>query len=132
DLVVFFAYVTNLYAPMRALSKLSFMFSKADVGAERVCDVLGAQSDVRDLPSARTAPRLNGTVEFRNVSFGYDPSRPVLANANLRIRAGEKVAIVGATGAGKSTLACLVLRLYDPDRGAILLNGVDAREYKVQ
>ena len=132
DVVVFFAYVTNLYAPMRALSKLSFIFSKAGVGAERVCDVLLAQSEVGDLPTARPAPRLSGTVEFRNVTFGYDPARPVLSNVDLLIRAGETVAIVGATGAGKSTLACLMLRFYDPDRGAVLFDGVDARQYQVQ
>src|SRR5207244_1322265 len=101
-------------------SRLSFTFSRAGVGAERVCEVLGAQSEVRDLPTARRAPLLSGVIEFQDVTFGYDPTSPVLSNVNLRVAAGEKVAIVGATGAGKSTLASLILRFYDPDSGSVL------------
>ena len=86
----------------------------------------------RSLPGARPAPPLRGRVEMRGVSFCYDPPRYVLSDINLVIEPGEKVALVGPTGAGKSTLASLVLRLYDPTSGVVALDGVDIRHYTVQ
>src|SRR5262245_24638451 len=111
DVVVFFAYVTNLYAPMRALSRSTGRFFRAEVGAERVVEILRQGREVKDLPGARPAPRLRGRVEMRAVSFYYDQPKVVLSDINLDVQPGEKVAIVGSTGAGKSTLVSLVLRL---------------------
>ena len=132
DVVVFFAYVTNLYAPMRALSRSTGRFFRAEVGAERVVEILRQGQEVADFPGARPAPALCGRVEFRNVSFGYDPTKSVLSGIDLAIEAGEKVAIVGATGAGKSTLVSLVPRLYDPSEGVVAIDGQDVRRYTVQ
>jgi ATP-binding cassette subfamily B protein len=132
DVVVFFAYVTNLYAPIKALSRLSYSFNRATVGAERVAEVLQLRSDVSDAAGARPAPRLRGEIEFRGVSFEYVPGQPVLSGIDLRIAAGERVAIVGATGAGKSTLVALIPRLYDPSAGTVYVDGRDLRELTVQ
>jgi subfamily B ATP-binding cassette protein MsbA len=131
DVVVFFAYVTNLYAPIRALSRSTGRFFRAEVGAERVVEILRQGREVTDLPGARPAPPLGGLIEMRDVSFSYDPPRFVLSGITLAVQPGERVAIVGSTGAGKSTLVSLVLRLYDPTSGAILLDGEDIRRYTV-
>ena len=132
DVVVFFAYVTNLYSPMRALSRFSFGFNKARVGAERIAKVFEVRSDVADRPDARAAKPLKGEIEFKNVTFKYDTGQPALSEINLRIRAGEKVAIVGATGAGKSTLVSFVPRFFDPTSGSVWIDGEDIRNYQLQ
>lgn len=132
DVIIFFAYVTNLYAPMKALSRLSFTFNKATIGAERIADVLDARSEVSDRKDGRIVKQRVGEIEFRDVTFGYDPARPVLSHINLRIAPGEKIAIVGSTGAGKSTLASLIPRFFDPTSGAIYIDGEDIRNYQLQ
>jgi subfamily B ATP-binding cassette protein MsbA len=132
DMVVFFAYVTNLYSPMKALARLSYVTSKATVGAERIADILSVRSEVTDRPGAREISQYVGEIEFRDVSFEYQSRQPVLSRINLRIAPGEKVAIVGATGAGKSTLISLVPRLYDPSSGTVSIDGEDIRNYSVQ
>ncbi len=132
DMVVFFAYVTNLYSPMKALSRLSYVTSKASVGAERIADIMRVRSEVTERPEAREVSRLKGEIEFHDVSFEYQSGQPVLSRINLHIAPGEKVAIVGATGAGKSTLISLVPRLYDPSSGTVSIDGGDIRNYSVQ
>jgi ATP-binding cassette, subfamily B, bacterial len=132
DIVVFFAYVTNLYSPMKALSRLSYVSSKASVGAERIADIMRVRSEVTEHPGARGVSQLKGEIEFRDVSFEYQSGQPVLSGINLRIAPGEKVAIVGATGAGKSTLISLVPRLYDPSSGDVSIDGEDIRKYSLQ
>jgi ABC-type multidrug transport system fused ATPase/permease subunit len=97
------------------------------VGLERVFSVLDTELDVRDAPDAVTLPPVSGEIRFENVSFAYDDGRPVLRNIDLRIAPGEHVAIVGRTGAGKSTLAGLVLRFFDPQRGRVTIDGHDLR-----
>ena len=132
DVVVFFAYVTNLYAPMKALSKLSYTFSRAGVALERIAEVHAVQREVVELKDAAKAPVLNGEIEFRDVTFEYEPGRPILSNLNFLIYAGEKIAIVGATGSGKSTLVSLIPRLYDVTLGSVRINGSDIKNYKLQ
>lgn len=132
DLVVFFSYVINLYVPMRALAKLSYAVGKAGVAAERIADVMDVQREVSDRRGARTVLRLRGRIEFRDVSFAYAPGEPILSHVSFVVEPGEKVAIVGATGAGKSTLVSLVPRLYDPSGGAVCIDGEDIRYYSVQ
>ncbi len=132
DVVVFFAYVTNLYAPMRALARFSYVSNRAVVGAERIVEVLSVRSDVVDRKGARPAPRLDGRIEFLDVAFEYVPGQPVLSDINLTIEPGERIAVVGATGAGKTTFVSLIPRFYDPARGAVLINGEDLRNYSLQ
>src|SRR2546425_5867197 len=132
DVVLFFAYITNLYNPMKGLARSSYLFSRASVGAERIAEVMSVQSEVTDRKSARPAPRLKGQIEFRDVSFGYEAGRPVLSHINLAIAPGEKIAIVGPTGVGKSTLVSLVPRFYDPSEGKVRIDGEDLRNYTLQ
>jgi subfamily B ATP-binding cassette protein MsbA len=132
DVVIFFAYITNLYAPMRQLARLSYMFNRASVAAERIAEIMTLRSEVVDRARAKTAIGLKGSIEFLNVSFEYEQGQPVLSKIYLAIRPGERVAIIGATGAGKSTLVSLVPRLYDPSAGAVYIDGEDIRNYSVQ
>src|SRR2546429_379814 len=129
DVVIFFAYVNNFYTPMKAISRSANTFTKASVGAERIVEVLQYRSEVRDRKRSRPAPKFFGGIEFRNVCFEYEPGVTVLSNINLSIKPGEKLAIVGATGAGKSTLVSLVPRFYDPTGGAVMIDGQDIRNY---
>lgn len=132
DVIVFFAYVTNLYSPMKALSKLSYSLNKASIGTERITEVMQQRSEVVDRKNAAATGVLRGRIEFRDVAFEYEESQSVLSGVNLAIAPGETVAIVGATGAGKSTLVSLVPRFYDPTCGAVTLDGKDIRNFKVQ
>jgi len=132
DVIVFFAYVTNLYSPMKALSKLSYALGKAGVGAERVAEVMYQRSEVTDRENAVEANGFLGRIEFRNLAFEYEHGQPILSEINLTIAPGETVAIVGTTGAGKSTLVSLVPRFYDPTGGVVLLDGNDIRNFRVQ
>ena len=132
DVVIFFAYVTNLYAPMRQLARLSYMFNRASIGAERIAEVMTVRKEVVDRPGARKVSGLRGSIVFLNVSFEYEPGQRVLSHINLAVVPGEKVAIVGATGAGKSTLVSLIPRLYDPSAGVVCIDSEDIRNYSVQ
>lgn len=132
DVVVFFAYVTNLYAPIKALSRLWYSLNRATIGIERIGEVMELAYDVTDRPNATRARGLSGQIEFRDVSFAYEESREVLSRIQLKITAGERLAIVGATGAGKSTLVSLIPRLYDPTSGSVLMDGHDVRTFTVQ
>ena len=129
DVIVFFAYVTNLYAPIKALAKLSYSFTKASVAAERIAEILDQRTEVTDHTGARVCPPSVGAIEFRGVGFEYTQGRPVLSNVNLHINARDTLAIVGTTGAGKSTLVSLLPRLYDPTAGVILIDGEDIRNF---
>jgi len=131
DVIVFFAYVNSLYAPMRQLSRLTLKTNRASIGAERIAEILSQRSDVIDVPGARPAHRFHGHVEFQHVSFGYEPARPVLDDFSLSVLPGETVAIVGSTGAGKSTAASLLLRFYDPQAGRVAIDGHDVREFTI-
>src|SRR5258708_5015470 len=130
--IVFFAYVTNLYSPMKALSKLSYALGKAAVGAERIAEVMHQRSEVVDRENANAAGAFQGLIEFRNLAFEYEEGQSILSEINLTIAPGQTVAIVGATGAGKSTLVSLVPRFYDPTRGVVMLDGKDIRNFRVQ
>ena len=132
DVVLFFAYVSNFYNPMRGIARSSYLFSKASVGAERIAEVMSVRSEVTDRENARAVSGLNGAIEFRDVGFEYEAGRTVLTHINLAIEPGEKVAIVGATGAGKSTLVSLIPRFYDPTYGEIRIDGEDIRNYSLQ
>ncbi len=131
-MLVFIAYLTQLYSPIRTLGSLSNSFFKALAGAERVIELLDEKPRVVDRPDALRLDRVEGAIELDRVGFTYPGAEePALRQISLRIEPGDTVALVGASGAGKSTLARLFVRLYDPDVGAIRLDGHDLRELEL-
>jgi ATP-binding cassette, subfamily B, bacterial len=128
-LVVFLLYLSKMYKPVRELSKMTDTYSRALVALDRINGFLDVELDVRDLPGARRARRFRGTVELDHVTFGYKPDRPALVDATLTIPAGSVAAIVGPTGAGKTTLINLIGRFYDPQSGRVLIDGEDVRSF---
>ncbi len=129
SLIVFIFYLGKMYKPMQDLSKMTDAYAKAAVGYERIREVLDANHEIRDLPGARPAPPLKGRIEFENVQFGYEPDRPILHNLNLAIEPGQMVALVGPTGAGKTTIISLIPRFYDVDSGEVRIDGSDVRRF---
>jgi ATP-binding cassette subfamily B protein len=131
-LIVFLLYLGKMYKPMRDLSKLSDTVSKAAVGAERIKEVIRWEAETRDLPRARPAPRFKGEIAFEGVSFSYVPGQPVLKDVSLSIQRGQFAAIVGPTGAGKSTIASLIPRFYHPQAGQVKIDGTDVRMFTIR
>ena len=131
DLLVFMDYVRGFYRPLRRLSRTTERGAKATACGERVLEILETRPDVHDQPGAIPAPQFRGEIVFENVTFGYSEGLPVLKDINLHIHPGERIAIVGPTGAGKSTLVSLIPRFYDPTEGRVLIDGRDIREYKM-
>ncbi len=129
-LVVFFLYLGKMYKPMRELSKMTDTFSKAAVGFERIQEVLETERQVRDQPHARRAPRFKGRIEFEHVDFAYEAQRKILNDVNFVIEPGQIAAIVGPTGAGKTTIISLIPRFYDPLSGVVKIDGADVRTFK--
>jgi len=128
-LLVFVLYLGKMYKPMKDISKMSDTLSKAAISFERIGEILALESQVRDLPGAKPAPPLAGRIEFSHVRFGYDPDRPVLTDLNLVVEPGQRAALVGPTGSGKSTLIGLIPRMYDASGGQISIDGRDIRGY---
>ncbi|HXJ86823.1 MAG TPA: ABC transporter ATP-binding protein [Candidatus Binatia bacterium] len=129
SLIVFIWYLGKMYKPMQDFAKLSDAYSKAAVGYERIHEIVDTAPELRDLPAAKPAPRFAGEVGFENVNFSYTRGQPVLKNIHFRIEPGMMAALVGPTGAGKSTLAALIPRLFDPDSGTITIDRRDVREF---
>ena len=129
SLVLFIWYLGKMYKPMQDLSKVPDAYSKASVGYERIQEVLQAHRDVQDMPKARPAPRIKGRIEFENVTFAYD-DEPTLSNVSLTIEPGQLAALVGPTGAGKSTIINLIPRFYDPSEGVVKIDGEDIRQFR--
>jgi ABC-type multidrug transport system fused ATPase/permease subunit len=127
-LVAFTLYINRFFDPIRDLSQQYTQLQRAAVGAERIFNILDVPVQIQDRPEARTLPPIRGEVEFRDVVFGYSDGRSVLNGLSLRIQPGHTVAIVGPTGAGKSTIAGLITRFYDVQGGAVLVDGHDVRE----
>jgi ATP-binding cassette subfamily B protein len=131
-LVVFLLYLGKMYKPMRDLSKMTDTVSKAVIGAERIRELIRLEDGVSDRPYARTAPRFRGRIEFDRVYFGYHDSQPVIEDISLRIEPGQYVALVGPTGAGKSSIISLIPRFYDPSSGRLIIDGEDARNFSLR
>ncbi|HEX6739537.1 MAG TPA: ABC transporter ATP-binding protein, partial [Vicinamibacteria bacterium] len=131
DLTIFLSYLKDLYGPIQSISQNLAEISSSRAGLDRVFAVLDIQPDIEDAPDARPLPAAAGRVGFEDVSFGYEPGRPVLRGVRLDIRPGEHIALVGHTGAGKTTLAGLVSRFFDPQQGRVTIDGHDVRELTV-
>ena len=129
DLIVFLAYLKNAYRPVKDFVKYTGRLAKASAAGERVLDLLDRTPDVRDLPGAVPAPALRGAVRFEEISFAYEPGRPALEQVDCEVQPGQHVALVGPSGSGKSTFVSLILRLYDPTAGRVLIDGRDIRDY---
>jgi subfamily B ATP-binding cassette protein MsbA len=130
ELLVFLLYLGKMYKPMRELSKMTDTISKAQVGWERIREVLENETQVRDLPRARRAPRFKGRIEFDHVDFSYNGGQAVLRDVSLAIKPGQLAALVGPTGAGKTTIISLLPRFYDLTAGQIRIDGTDIRRFK--
>lgn len=119
-----------LYAPVKSLSRIHLTMQKCLAAATNVFDLLEKKPSVQDAPDAVTLDKVEGRIEFRNVSFSYNETAPAVRDISLIIEPGKRYALVGASGAGKSTILSLLLRFYDPQQGAILLDGRDIRQIR--
>ena len=124
-LVSFTLYINRFFDPIRDLSQQYTQLQRSGVAAERIFQILDMPVEIVDDPDAQTLPPIQGTIDFQNVTFGYKRDLPVLRNLNLHIDAGQTIAIVGPTGAGKTTIAGLLTRFYEIQQGAILIDGHD-------
>ncbi|HEV8304101.1 MAG TPA: ABC transporter transmembrane domain-containing protein [Gemmatimonadales bacterium] len=131
QLLMAVTYLGQLYEPLKTVSKKAATLQSYLASAERAFALLDQQPEVPERPDARPLGRARGVLEFRSVSFAYGPDRPVLHDISCVIQPGARLGIVGATGAGKTTLISLLTRFYDPQHGAILLDGTDLREYRL-
>jgi ATP-binding cassette subfamily B protein len=129
QLLVFMTYLKDAFRPVRDFAKYSGRIAKAAAAGERVIHLLDQTPEVRDLPGAVPAPAFRGDIRFQGVTFAYEPERVIFDRVDLAVDARQRVAIVGPSGIGKSTLASLLLRLYDPIRGRVMIDGRDIRDY---
>jgi len=129
-LLTFIAFLAMFYVPLQFVNRFSEWLSRALAAAERVFEILDSPPSVADAADAVMIPRIEGRVEFWNVTFGYNASHPVLKKFNLSVEPGEMIGLVGHSGAGKSTTINLLCRLYDVTEGQILIDGIDIRKIR--
>ncbi|MFL6183142.1 MAG: ABC transporter ATP-binding protein, partial [Actinomycetes bacterium] len=132
ELIVFLAYLGKTYKPMRDLSKMTNVVSKAAISYERIQEVLASESRVRDLPASSQAPPFAGRIEFDRVTFSYGSDIRILKDVSFRIEPGQVAAIVGPSGTGKTTIASLIPRFFDPQSGAVKIDGIDVRQFTLK
>ncbi len=131
-LLVFIAYLTMLQQRMTALASAYLSLQSLRAQIDRVCEVLESEPEVREKPNAISLIKIRGEVRIENVTFGYEPQRPVLRNISLSARPGQTIAIVGPTGAGKTTLVGLLPRFFDPWQGRVTIDGHDVRDMRLR
>jgi ATP-binding cassette, subfamily B, bacterial len=131
ELLMVIAYLTQLYGPLNAIGDKIISLQPYVASIKRAFELLDEVPDVAERPQARPLKRATGAIEFRGVGFAYEGQNLVLDGISFAIEAGTRLGIAGRTGAGKSTLMSLLMRFYDPNRGQILLDGVDLRDYKL-
>ena len=132
ELVTFYAYLGSFYLPINRFAELNVVFSTSMAALERVFHVMDQTPDIQDTPNAVECTDIMGEIMLKNISFSYEDNEQIIKNMSLSIRAGERIALVGASGSGKSTLVSLIPRFYDIGGGSVCLDGRDIREYKVQ
>src|SRR6266513_953556 len=125
---VFLGYLGAFYGPLQYMSRVTDFLSRSLASAERVFEVLDTESDVKDAEKPVPIPRIEGRVEFKNVTFGYEPHKPVLKEMSFEVAPGEMIGLVGQSGAGKSTTINLICRFYEVQEGEILIDGVNIRQ----
>ncbi|MBP2235308.1 ATP-binding cassette subfamily B protein [Sinorhizobium kostiense] len=131
ELLLVIGYVWQILGPVHTITNSLSSLQVAFAAGRRAFGLLDQPADADDRPDARPLGRAGGAVEFRDVCFGYDEGRPALYDVSFRVAPGTRVGIVGPTGSGKTTLVNLLIRFYDPSHGAILLDGVDLRDYRL-
>jgi ATP-binding cassette subfamily B protein len=131
DITGFLLYVSSFYEPVKHLNRINESFQQSLAAADRYFEVLDTEPEIVDKPSAIELPDIKGHIVYDNVSFQYGEDVPVLKGINLDIKPGEMVALVGPTGVGKTTMANLIPRFYDPTHGRILIDGHDIRDIKI-
>jgi ATP-binding cassette, subfamily B, bacterial len=132
EIVVFTSYLASLYAPLNSIFQTYGLVQSARVGVRRAFEILESEEKLPDGSKVFRPFGAKGQIVFKDVSFGYNASQRVLKKINLRVAAGKKIAIVGPTGAGKSTLMSLLPRFYDPQSGSVTIDGVDIREFQLK
>ena len=115
---------------MKQINAVIELYPKGIAGFRRYLELLESDPDIKDTPNAVDMPHVKGDIEFNNVSFGYEPERSILNNFHLSVRAGETVALVGPSGAGKTTICSLLPRFYDIEKGTITIDGIDTKKIK--
>lgn len=131
ELLVFLTYLRRAFNPVQDFAKYTGRLAKATAAGQRVLEILDHEPEVRDLPGAVPAPVFRGAVCLEGVCFGYEPGQRVLDRMEFRVKAGQSIALVGLSGIGKSTFVSLLLRLYDPRRGRVMIDGRDIREFTI-
>ncbi|MGZ4962272.1 MAG: ABC transporter ATP-binding protein [Limisphaerales bacterium] len=131
-ILLFLSYLGSLYTPLNSIMYTSAIVQSAAGSSRRVLEIVRAKQEIADRSDAISLPRMRGHVQFENITVGYEPGRPALRDIVLDVRAGETIALVGTTGAGKSTLVSLVPRFLDPWQGRVLIDGKDLRELKLK
>ena len=130
-LLAFYSYMWLLYGPLHWFGRVNSWMSRAFAGAERIFEIADIPGEAYEDPDAVAMPNIQGHVRFRDVSFGYDKSKPVLHNIDLNVAAGEMIGLVGKSGVGKTTTVNLLCRFYEIDRGSIEIDGVDLRKIRL-
>lgn len=128
-LTVFLSYLNKFFNPVKDLAKMTVNIAQATVALERIQQILGNDMIIPQKPGARDPGKLKGDIVFEQVCFAYKPGIPVLKNINLNIRSGQRIGICGQTGGGKSTIASLIPRFYDPTSGKVFIDGTDITEF---
>ena len=128
DLFTFTLYVGAFVAPIRRLTNFSELLFTGRAGFDRFLEIMREEPEIKDMPDAVEMKKTKGVIEFKDVSFSYDPQKPILRDINLKIESGEKIAFVGSSGSGKTTLVNLVPRFYEVTEGAVLIDGRDIRD----
>jgi len=131
DFISFILSIVVMYQPIKSLVKLQNQLHQADSASQKVFELLGLQSTLQDPANPLPLKAANGDIEFKNIEFAYD-DKPVLRDINLKVKAGQMVALVGGNGSGKTSLTNLLLRFYDPQRGAVLIGGADIRQVAIK
>lgn len=131
-LMAFYSYMMLLYGPLEWFGMVNSWMTRAFAGAERIFEIIDTPPEAYQDPNATAMPNIKGQIRFREVTFGYDKSKPVLHEIELDVKPGEMIGLVGKSGVGKTTTVNLICRFYDVDRGAIEIDGVDVKKIRLE